>query len=334
MIGDVALSPDLYAVLVDEADVHLATLAHELSVLQFDPSAWPSPQMVRAGHTLCGIHRTSGLSLIALTAKALEECLLALQQAARPMPETALPILAAAIQGLGEFVGRVKSRTGFNALDSARAADIQQDLETLSRAVPAEPAGVDAEAEAEREFESVAEAGAVLDVHPIDVAAAEMVTPEPAIAPELAAAPERRPSRGKRKNRGRRAAAHAGVTRRKRCRSAEAEVETEPVAVAPIAAEAPTPAPEAAHAWRSSSPRPNPPDDALADIRDDVDEQVLPIFLEEAAELYPQAGEQLRGLAPCPRRRGDARGICAGRCTRSRAARGWPARCAWASSRI
>ena len=39
MIGDVTLSPDLYAVLVDEADVHLATLEHELSVLQFDPSA-------------------------------------------------------------------------------------------------------------------------------------------------------------------------------------------------------------------------------------------------------------------------------------------------------
>src|SRR4029450_1910819 len=34
--------------------------------------------------------------------------------------------------------------------------------------------------------------------------------------------------------------------------------------------------------------------DPLADVRDEVDQDVLPIFLEEAAELFPQAGEQLR----------------------------------------
>src|SRR5258705_120831 len=43
-----------------------------------------------------------------------------------------------------------------------------------------------------------------------------------------------------------------------------------------------------------------PPHDSLADIRDDVDEQVLPIFLEEAAELYPQAAEQVRGWRSSP----------------------------------
>ena len=35
-------------------------------------------------------------------------------------------------------------------------------------------------------------------------------------------------------------------------------------------------------------------DESLATVHDEVDEQVLPIFLEEAAELFPQAGEQLR----------------------------------------
>ena len=39
---------------------------------------------------------------------------------------------------------------------------------------------------------------------------------------------------------------------------------------------------------------PAPPATRCADVRDDVDEQVLPIFLDEAAELFPQAGEQLR----------------------------------------
>jgi chemosensory pili system protein ChpA (sensor histidine kinase/response regulator) len=35
-------------------------------------------------------------------------------------------------------------------------------------------------------------------------------------------------------------------------------------------------------------------DETLAYVHDDVDRQVLPIFLEEAAELFPQTGEQLR----------------------------------------
>src|SRR5207253_4240605 len=44
-----------------------------------------------------------------------------------------------------------------------------------------------------------------------------------------------------------------------------------------------------------ASPSPAPVSrPTLEDVRDDVDEQVLPIFLEEAAELFPQAGEQLR----------------------------------------
>src|SRR5271156_2400444 len=37
-----------------------------------------------------------------------------------------------------------------------------------------------------------------------------------------------------------------------------------------------------------------PADETLSNVHDEVDEQVLPIFLEEAAELFPQAGEQLR----------------------------------------
>src|SRR5213078_1297122 len=41
--------------------------------------------------------------------------------------------------------------------------------------------------------------------------------------------------------------------------------------------------------------------DPLAGIRDDVDAQVLEIFLEEAAELYPQAAEQVRAWRRSPR---------------------------------
>ena len=46
---------------------------------------------------------------------------------------------------------------------------------------------------------------------------------------------------------------------------------------------------------------PQPAVDPLADISDDVDPQVLPIFLDEAAELFPQAGEGLRAWRRNPR---------------------------------
>jgi chemosensory pili system protein ChpA (sensor histidine kinase/response regulator) len=268
-IGDLSLSQELYAVLVDEADAHLATLAHGLSVLQFDTAALPSAAMVRASHTLCGIHRTSGLPLIALTAKALEQCLLALQQAAGPRPEPTLPILAGAVQGLGEFVGRVKARAAFNATDSANAAEIQLELEALRSAAIVAIAPLDAELQAAREFadgESAVPESPAPPPGPVSPLVGARVAPSvepvaPPVAEIVATAATRAP--------------------------APAEQAPPP---APTPAEQTQPPPHTAAAELA----PESPQGVLADIRDDVDEQVLPIFLEEAAELYPQAGEQLR----------------------------------------
>ena len=59
-VGGVVLSASLFEILVAEADQHLATLRHETQLLQFDPAHPVSHEMVRASHTLCGIHRTGG----------------------------------------------------------------------------------------------------------------------------------------------------------------------------------------------------------------------------------------------------------------------------------
>jgi chemosensory pili system protein ChpA (sensor histidine kinase/response regulator) len=74
-----------------------------------------------------------------------------------------------------------------------------------------------------------------------------------------------------------------------------------PIAAAkasPAAAREPSPAAAAVglepkRAPAASAPA-EPGDETLANVHDDVDEQVLPIFLEEAAELFPRAGEQFR----------------------------------------
>jgi chemosensory pili system protein ChpA (sensor histidine kinase/response regulator) len=159
-IGEVSMPADLYAVIVDEARGHLATLERELSLLQLDPRHLPSAEMVRASHTLCGIHRAGGIPLIALTAKALEQCLVALQPLPAPLPADALPALADAVAGLREFLVRVIERRTFNATDVAIAAEIQQELESVRQAA--------------------AERAAMADERPVAEMAADDTAPPPA----------------------------------------------------------------------------------------------------------------------------------------------------------
>ena len=267
-VGEVALSAVLFGILVEEALQHLSTLTHELEGLQFDPKQKPSAAMVRASHTLCGIHRTGGFPLIAATAKSLEQTLLALQQREAPLPGAALPVLARAIEGLRAFVGRVRVRSSFSAADAQEAADIQHELESMRQEADAELAIADAESQAEHE--------AARDENDEARARGPVAVPPPASLPPTAA-PEAPVSPG------------AGA----------------PVAV--VAAQRPTPL-AAAPAAPTEISLPQAAPEALADIRDEVDPDVLPIFLEEAAELFPQAGEQVRAWR---RRPSDADGSSA-----------------------
>ena len=228
-IGEATLSRSLWMILVDEAEQHLATLEHERTVLQFDSSAVPSPAMVRASHTLCGIHRTGGFPLVAATAKALEQVLTALELRGAPMPGSAHPVLARAVAALAMFVARIRARAHFSAADVQEADAVTRELEDLRQDAAME--AIDAEAAAaelaRREDESVA-----------------TVLPFPSEAIHETGQ------------------AHALETTR-------GLVDDTSIALLPAI-------------------------DPLATIRDDVDPQVLPIFLDEAAELFPQAGEELR----------------------------------------
>ena len=143
-VGSVTLSSSLWRILCDEADQNVAVLQHEVSVLQFDPDHMPVVSMVRASHTLCGIHRTGGIALIATTARVLEQALLALEERGTPFPSTAQPVLARATAGLAHFVTRVKRREGFTASDEREAAEITAELEEMRKEAladlqPAEP---------------------------------------------------------------------------------------------------------------------------------------------------------------------------------------------------
>ncbi len=258
-IGDVTLSTALYRILCDEAQQHLATLDAELQALQFDTAATPSQAMIRASHTLCGIHRTGGFPLVATTAKALEQCLLGLEERGAPLPYAAQPVLARAFAGLHALTARVRSRSPFNAGDQAEAAEIVAELEALRHEAAPEAMADDSESVAARvaaEDEAQERPAATAELP------APLISP---VAPEALVVPI------------------TAAGRLVRASSAEAEV-APPIAVPEVKEAMPASVTPIAQAGELS----------LANIHDDVDEQVLPIFLEEAAELFPQAGEQLR----------------------------------------
>ncbi|HJU22475.1 MAG TPA: Hpt domain-containing protein [Casimicrobiaceae bacterium] len=301
--GDVRLSSSLWRILCDEAEQHIALLQHEISVLQFDPEHWPIATMVRASHTLCGIHRTGGITLIASTARALEQALLALEEHGAPFPGVAQPVLARAVAGLAHFVSRVKAKDPFTSSDEREAADVAGELdelrqEALANLPPAEP------------------------LIPVDEASdrLELVADEPAVpVEETVGAAEAQPTLEM-------AEAEAGVDDEVALDVVTKDVSTEATSIESAASDATTPEPEAATdieatpeaataeaapdaSWQAvalsaaAAEAKAPSDESLLDLVDDLDATILPIFLEEAGELFPQAGELLRGWRREP---GDA----------------------------
>ena len=287
-IGGVVLSASLFDILVAEAEQHLATLRHEMQLLQFDPAYPVSHEMVRASHTLCGIHRTGGFPLVAVTAKALEQALLGLQQHVGPLPSAAHPVLQRAVAGLTDFVARINERVAFTALDADEAAAIQSELESLRAdlAAAVDDAETLAARHADADDDTVAAAPADAPAGGSDAEATHPTAAPPAVAEAMPRARWtgcRGPSAGAdlpvEVRDGRAAGRSAGRgARRRRCAGA-------------------------------------------AD-------------LPRGGGRAAAAGGRRR-CAPGAARRTTARrrSSCGGRCTRSRAARGWRARCAWANSR-
>ncbi len=249
VVGDVTLSTVLFSILVEEAAQHVATLTHELEVLQFDSRQGPSAAMVRASHTLCGIHRTGGFPLIAATAKSLEQALLVLQQREPLCPGPRCPCSRAPSRGCA----RSSRASAIAPVSPRRTRPRRRRSRTSSTgcARSRRPLPADADAESQAEVE------AARDEH--DEARAR--------GPVAVASARRWRADTRARRRGRAAPARA-----RRAGAAEPEPEIDL----------------------------SPPDDPLVDIHDEVDQDVLPIFLEEAAELFPQTGEQLRAWRKRP----------------------------------
>ena len=335
-VGSVTLSSSLWRILCDEADQNVAVLQHEVSILQFDPDHMPVVAMVRASHTLCGIHRTGGIALIATTARVLEQALLALEERGAPFPSIAQPVLARATAGLAHFVTRVKNREGFTPSDEREAADITAELEEMRREALAESRVVEPLIPAETGAEIGVEAPAdVVALEPAPSAFGRRMESPPAVAvggpgtPSDASEATLRPAASVAPFATADAMLllqwHAEPATAPAPNPIEAPRPPEPFVEFPPLAdhidafpeEPPPPAPgdvqaivapALEQAWPqppASLPaapvtRPAATEESLLDVADDLDETILAIFVEEANELVPQAGERVRAWRRSP----------------------------------
>jgi chemosensory pili system protein ChpA (sensor histidine kinase/response regulator) len=316
-VEGVRLSRTLFSIMSDEARAHLQTLDQELSLMIFDPSLLPSDLMVRAAHTLCGIHRTAGFQMVGQFAALLEETLIAIRHTQRP--DDGLALVSDSIQSLHDAVLRIQARLPLQDPSKLEITRLSSRLEHFLDQSGGRRGGSDSEAafalhdEIEPVFVDVVPL--TTETKPSEIETAQLApTPtfivhanEP-LKPVIDA-----PS----------AAELAAKVAPPIVTMAPVEpvvVETKSVnllatspplvstatvsdaSIAALAAAAIAPRFDAAVATPAAATvvASGPEQDPLLNIADDIDAQVLPIFLEEAQELFPAASSQLRAWRNSP----------------------------------
>jgi chemosensory pili system protein ChpA (sensor histidine kinase/response regulator) len=322
------LPPALHAIMTEEAAGHLAVLAAEVERMQTDVAMGPSDAMIRAAHTLKGMHRSVGMDDIGSLAGDLEAALIALKN--EPPSEDYLPAVATAVAALqiqcqclrdkvtpdeadAELVTIARdSLASINVNRPARSAD---DYIYANEAVLADLKAIDAEPS---DFQFAAPP-ALVEASPTRVDSANEAAEDQLIAHELehaihsaavyevpAAAPAPMVMESSTADF---AAQLATATMMAGGGMATAFIASPSISSPAVKPAAPTafvePAPLVLQAQppAASVPAVAAPTgfsgavrnvDVLAGIRDDLELTVLPIFLEEAQELFPAASAQVR----------------------------------------
>jgi chemosensory pili system protein ChpA (sensor histidine kinase/response regulator) len=262
-VGDVELSPALYGIFVDEAHTHLATLRAGATALANAETV--SEPMLRAAHTLAGIAGTVRFDALHHLSHALENALG--RHKDRGLAGPARETVAETVAAIGAMIASAERRE-----QPVAAPELEASLDALE--VAAEPAE---------------NGSAPLDAADLGMTAAAAETPAEPVAMSEAQAP------------------------------VEALGAVAPPAP-PEAFEAivvPLPVPEPSAQIAPSQPLPDnvvafplvaeelPPVETVQveeipverrqrRLDDDIDPQLLPIFLEEANELVPSVGQTLR----------------------------------------
>jgi chemosensory pili system protein ChpA (sensor histidine kinase/response regulator) len=164
-----AVSPALYEIFSEEASTHLATLQHELPLLEANALAPTAHAMYRAAHTLAGISATVGVPAVNRLGVALEHALLRRDYAAQPGSRDALLVLRQAIDELALLL---------SALGEQREPELASGLlDSLDALYPAQVLGALAKAPELPDVRVAAMPGAALDdqLPPLETAKTEFV---------------------------------------------------------------------------------------------------------------------------------------------------------------
>ena len=259
-VGDLILSPTLYELYVNESKTHIATLSREIALQEI-----PQHPVVRAAHTLAGISATAGFTAVNRLGHALENVLTRFAEAERAPDENRRLLLARAVGALEGMVGAIAERrlpTGEEDLAS------QLDDMAMELAPPAASEETSADTgESLEEFETEVIVAAELpedlratEIDIAEVAATEEPEPAPSTAVELPATPE--------------------------------PIADEALPAAPPQEVAAEPLPAASVPAASTEPVDS--DRRHLRLHDEIDPQLLPIFLEEAVDLMRDISGDLR----------------------------------------
>ncbi len=122
--------PDTLRTLVtEEAATYLATLTAEVERMQVESGVKPGDEMIRAAHTLRGMHLSVGLTEIGELAGSLESALVALKH--RPYSEDDLASIATAVAALQSLSFCVRDQVEPDAVDLDFVAIAKSSLEHL-----------------------------------------------------------------------------------------------------------------------------------------------------------------------------------------------------------
>ncbi len=284
VIGSIAVPEQLFAIYRGEADAHVDTLQNEMAEIESNPLAPVSHDFMRAAHTLTSSSRTTGFEMIADVAFALEKWLQDAIEVPPEWDEHRLSVTRQAVDALANMVLSLHSRE----LPTERP-DLVDDLVALREKLKADQrSGEGTHLKTpllEPPAEPAVEPGPPQEA--FDPAAMFAAPAEPESAPEPEPAP---------------APLYAPTVRIDALpESALAAFIAAPVAAAAAVAVSKSTSAEAPAS--PEAPAEGKPFESGKDRRavvDDIDADLLPIFLEEAREIIPQVGDAMRRWRGAP----------------------------------
>lgn len=280
VLGNNTISRPLFDLYVAEAYQHVATLREELPRLVANPTLVPQEPIIRAAHTLGGISGTARIDAVRMLAKALEHALARLHLAEVPaLPEQA-ELFRISGERLDAMVREIDAR--IPPLDSP-------ELVAALESVVAHPV-VTHYAEPEPLIEPAVEAPVVAEDVPAPAEFDAFAAPEPAcVEPESLPAVELPQTHDVQPEWLPEPAAEVGSTPEP---SAEMPFEPAPL----LSPEGPAIAAEPDAVFASAAQQREAEEPARVVLHDDIDEQLLPIFFEESAELLRELSSEVHNL--------------------------------------